>query len=236
MPHKTELSPDILKRTEEVRGKIHIFDMIDTAKTAHVVVDLQNGFMEPGATVEVPLARDIVPNVNAISKAVRDAGGTIIFLRYLIDDTTHAAWPIFFRDFATSAQLKRMNETFSRDCHGFQLWPELDVKPGDLIVDKTRFGAFVPGSSQLHEILRARGIDTLIITGTATNVCCESTARDAMQMNYKVIFVADGNATFSDAEHNATLNNLLALFADVMTTDELIGAVSRASAPRQAAE
>ena len=96
--------------------------------------------------------------------------------------------------------------------------------------------AFVPGSSQLHEILQARGIDTLIITGTATNVCCESTARDAMQMNYKVIFVADGNAALSDAEHNATLNNMVALFADVMTTEEAIGALDKAAAMRQAAE
>jgi nicotinamidase-related amidase len=76
----------------------------------------------------------------------------------------------------------------------------------------------MPGSSDLDDILQMCGIDTLIITGTATNVCCESTARDAMQMNYKVIFVADGNATNTDAEHNATLNNMVRLFANVMTT------------------
>ena len=83
--------------------------------------------------------------------------------------------------------------------------------------------------------LQVRGIDTLIITGTATNVCCESTARDAMQMNYKVIFVADANATNTDAEHNATLNNMVRLFADVMTTEELLGFL-RSSAAREAAE
>ena len=129
-----------------------------------------------------------------------------------------------------------MNETFCRGCHGFELWPELDVQVKDLIVDKTRFGAFVPGSSDLHDILQARGIDTLIITGTATNVCCESTARDAMQMNYKVIFVADGNATNTDAEHNATLNNMVRLFADVMTTEELLGFLQSSSTEREAAE
>jgi ureidoacrylate peracid hydrolase len=71
-------------------------------------------------------------------------------------------------------------------------------------------------------MLQDRGIDTLIVTGTLTNCCCESTARDAMQFNYKVIFVSDANATLSDAEHNATLNNMCALFADVMSTDEVI--------------
>jgi ureidoacrylate peracid hydrolase len=128
-----------------------------------------------------------------------------------------------------------MIDTFSKEAHGFALWPGLDVQATDLIVDKTRFGAFVPGSSQLHEILQARGIDTLIITGTATNVCCESTARDAMQMNYKIIFVADGNAALTDAEHNATLNNMVALFADVMTTKEVVEFLGSAAASRQAA-
>ena len=129
-----------------------------------------------------------------------------------------------------------MEATFRKGCHGFELWPGLEVTATDLIVDKTRFGAFVPGSSELHEILQARGIDTLIITGTATNVCCESTARDAMQMNYKVIFIADGNATNTDAEHNATLNNMAALFADVMTTQELVGFLASSAASREAAE
>src|SRR5262249_22996543 len=99
---------------------------------------------------------------------------------------------------------------------------ELEVVPGDLRVKKNRFGAFVPGSSDLHAILQRRNIDTVIITGTATNVCCESTARDAMMMNYKVIFVSDGTATFNDDEHNATLGIMLAMFADVMSTDEVV--------------
>ncbi len=74
----------------------------------------------------------------------------------------------------------------------------------------------------------------MIITGTVTNVCCESTARDAMMMNYKVVFVSDGNAAFTDAEHNATLGNMAMLFADVMTTDEV---AAKLAGPRsQAAE
>ena len=80
----------------------------------------------------------------------------------------------------------------------------------------------------MHEYLQERGIDTLIITGTLTNCCCESTARDAMQMNYKIIFVADANAALTDAAHNATLDNMLMLFADVMTTEEVLTAVAKA--------
>jgi ureidoacrylate peracid hydrolase len=234
--HKIEMSPDILNRIKGFRPALHMFDKLDPKQTAHIIVDLQNGFMEPGATVELPVARDIVPNVNQICKAVRAAGGINVFIRYLIDEPTQVNWSSWFTDFASPQRRKAMIETFGEDCHGFALWPGLDVKPEDLIVDKTRFGAFVPGSSQLHEILQARGIDTLIITGTATNVCCESTARDATQMNYKVIFVADGNAALTDAEHNATLNNMVTLFADVMTTEELVGFLDKAAAMRQAAE
>jgi ureidoacrylate peracid hydrolase len=234
--HKIEMSAEVLERIKGFRNGFHMFENLDPTRTAHIIVDLQNGFMEEGATVELPVARDIVPNVNAICKAVRAAGALNVFIRYLIDEETQVNWSSWFTDFASPQRRKAMVETFGKDCHGFALWPGLHVQPEDLIVDKTRFGAFVPGSSQLHEILQARGIDTLIITGTATNVCCESTARDAMQMNYKVIFVADGNAALSDAEHNATLNNMVALFADVMTTEEAIGALDKAAAMRQAAE
>jgi ureidoacrylate peracid hydrolase len=157
-------------------------------------------------------------------------GGINVFIRYLLDEPTLKAWSHWFNKFMTPERLKLMEKTFARGCEGFELWPGLEVKDGDLTVDKTRFGAFVPGSSNLHEILQARGIETLIITGTATNVCCESTARDAMQMNYQVIFVADGNATNNDTEHNATLNAMMALFADVMTTDDVVGVLARPGA------
>jgi ureidoacrylate peracid hydrolase len=234
--HKIEMSHEILNRIKRLRGPFHIFDNLDPARTAHIIVDLQNGFMEPGAAVELPVARDIVPNVNEICKAVRAAGGINVFVRFLIDEQTQVSWSSYFTAFASPQRRDAVIETFCRDCHGFALWSGLDVTPQDLIVDKTRFGAFVPGASPLHEILQERGIDTLIITGTATNVCCESTARDAMQMNYKVIFVADGNAALTDAEHNATLNNMAVRFADVMTTSELVGFLDRAAATRQAAE
>jgi ureidoacrylate peracid hydrolase len=94
-------------------------------------------------------------------------------------------------------------------------------------VRKRRFGAFAPGASDLHAILQQRGVDTLIITGTASQVCCESTARDAMMLNYKVFFVADGNATFTDQEHNATLSAMAYTFCDVIDSDALIALIAQ---------
>jgi ureidoacrylate peracid hydrolase len=120
---------------------------------------------------------------------------------------------------------------------GHALYPELDVAGGDLRVRKTPFSALIQGSSDLDAMLRADGIDTLIIVGTATNVCCESTARDAMMLNYKVFFVSDGNACRTDEEHNATLASLMVMFADVRSTDEMIALLqSGVAQPAAAAE
>jgi ureidoacrylate peracid hydrolase len=225
--HKIEIQPDLIERlTRERGGRLHIFDDIDPARTAHVIVDMQNGFMEPGAPVEVPTAREIVPGVNAISSAVRDAGGTNIFIRFTTPVGALESWSSFYARFAPEAR-KAHQEAFAPGAHHWQLWPELEVRDSDLKVAKGRFAAFIPGTCDLHQILQDRGIDTLIITGTLTNCCCESTARDAMQFNYKVIFVSDGNAALSDAEHNATLNNMCALFADVMSTEEVVAALER---------
>jgi ureidoacrylate peracid hydrolase len=234
--HNIDLSTDLIERLKQERGgRLHVLDTLDLRRTAHVVVDLQNGFMEAGAPVEVPLARSIVPNVNAISRAIRKAGGTNVFLRFTTPEDT-SSWSSFYaRSSAETARIHK--EAFTPGAHYWQLWPELDVAPEDLKVDKQRFAAFIPGTCDLHQILQERGIDTLIITGTLTNCCCESTARDAMQLNYRVIFVTDGNAALTDVEHNATLHNMCFLFADVMSTAEVLDLLARSSpTPAAAAE
>ena len=124
-----------------------------------------------------------------------------------------------------------MRRAFTPGDFGHALYPSLEVRPGDPIVRKTRFSAFIQGASDLDAVLRARGIDTLIIVGTATNVCSESTARDAMMLNYKVFFVSDANACRTDEEHNATLAILMIMFADVRSTDEMIALLQRHAAP-----
>jgi ureidoacrylate peracid hydrolase len=229
--HKVNLTAELLSQIQSQRGRLHPFEQLELPRTAHIVVDLQNGFMESGAPVEVPVARNIVPNVNAISAAVRRGGGRNVFLRMTIDADSRSSWSNFFAHMHTPHGGAAIVKAFARDAHYWQLWPQLEVGEADHIVEKTRFGAFVPGASHLHELLQNHGIDTLIITGTLSNCCCESTARDAMQMNYKIIFVSDATATFTDAAHNATLENMAMLFADVMTTGELLGAVKRAVAP-----
>src|SRR5437588_172468 len=100
----------------------------------------------------------------------------------------------------------------------------------DRIVVKRRFSALIQGSSDLDARLRANGIDSAIITGTATNICCESTARDAFMLNYRTLVVSDASATVSDEAHNASLNALFTRFADVFSTEELLGLLAPARA------
>jgi ureidoacrylate peracid hydrolase len=117
---------------------------------------------------------------------------------------------------------------------GHQLWPELDIRPEDEIVKKYRYSGFMPGTSDLPERLRARGFDTVLITGTVTNVCCESSARDANMTNFRTIMVSDGNAANSQAEHDASLAAFYNTFGDVMDTDMIIDCLRRVQPARAA--
>jgi ureidoacrylate peracid hydrolase len=225
--HKSAIYPSVIERIEQRRGGIRVFDRLDSKRTAHVVVDLQNGFMAPGAVAEIAQAREIVPAVNRISEAVRDAGGLVVYIQNTFDEVAIRTWSTYFDHFCSPSRRQRMIEAFTPGADGHALWFGLDVRPQDLKVCKRRFGAFVPGSSDLHAILQERGVDTLIITGTASQVCCESTARDAMMLNYKVFFVADGNATFTDEEHSATVSAMAYTFCDVIGSEALIGLIKR---------
>jgi ureidoacrylate peracid hydrolase len=228
--HKISLSPSVVARAIERRGRVRVFDRLDPERTAHIVVDLQNGFMAPGQVAEIGTAREIVPNVNRISAALRAAGGLVVYIQNTFDEVAVRTWSTYFDHFCTPERRARMIATFSPGAFGHALWSGLDVQPQDLKVQKRRFGAFAPGSSELHTILQDRGIDTLIITGTATQVCCESTARDAMMLNYKVFFIGDGNATFNDDEHNGTLSAMAHTFCDVVDTDTMMATIAAARA------
>jgi ureidoacrylate peracid hydrolase len=203
-------------------GRRYAFDSIDPARTALLVIDLQNGFMAPGQPGEIGLAREIVPNVNRLADALRNAGGTVVWLRHTITPEAGAKWPLWLNSFGAGEWSEQTRKAFAPGSYGHELYPALAAQPVDLTVDKYCFSAFINDSSSLDKTLREKGIDTVIITGTATNVCCESTARDAMMLNYKVHFVSDATACRTDEEHNATLAVLTIMFADVRSTNEII--------------
>jgi ureidoacrylate peracid hydrolase len=233
--HTLSIPQSVVTRVIERRGREHVYDNLDPAKTALVVVDMQNAFMLPGvAHALCPMAEKIVPNINRLAQAVRETGGTVVWIKTTFTEDALESWSTYFEMVSPQHGAKRV-EALAAGSKGHQLWDSLDVRAQDLVVEKNRFSAFIQGSSDLAEILRGRGLDTILVTGTVTNVCCESTARDAMMLNFKTIMVSDGNAAVTDADHNASLCAFYLTFGDVMSTDMLVACLTRNAASKLAA-
>jgi len=225
--HTLSIPQSVVDRVVDRRGREHVYDALDPARTALVVVDMQNAFMLPGvAHALCPMAEKIVPNINRLAHAVRMTGGTVIWIKTTFKDDALKNWSTYF-EMVKPEQGARRVAALTAGSKGHELWAALDVRADDLIVEKNRFSAFIQGSSNLAEVLRERGLDTVLITGTVTNVCCESTARDAMMLNFKTIMVTDGNAAVTDEDHNASLCAFYLTFGDVMPTDMLVTCLER---------
>ena len=217
----------VIDRVVARRGREHVFEDLDPRKTALVVVDMQNAFMLDGvAHTLCPMAQEIVPNINRLAQTVRQTGGTVVFVKTTFTEETLTSWSTFY-EISRPEQNRKRAEALKAGSKGHELWASLDVRPDDIIVEKKRFSAFIQGSSDLADRLRARGLDTILVTGTVTGVCCESTARDAMMLNFKTVMVSDGNAAMTDEDHNASLAAFYLTFGDVMSTDMLIDCLSR---------
>ena len=232
--HKSEIYPDVVRRIVERRGSTHIFYKLEPAKTALIVIDMQNCWVMKDQPGYSPACSGIVPNINRLAATLRDCGGQVSWVQLNGSREVTANWQRY-RDFhPTQALFNAWSDALTPGQIGYALWAGLDVRPGDLKIEKHRFSAFIQGSSNLHAELTKRAIDTVLITGTATNISCEATARDANMLDYRVIMVSDANVTRSNAEHNATLSNLFGLFADVMTTEEIVTRLKRATKAQQA--
>jgi ureidoacrylate peracid hydrolase len=204
------------------RGRLHIYEDLDPSRTALLVVDMQEAFVAKGAPIETPSARGIVANINHLAATIRDTGGTVVWIISTYGPRPEDDWPTFF-DHVMGPQAAasfRGALTEGRDSH--RIYGALGVADDDPVVSKNRFGAFVGSGGRLERLLRDKGVDTLLITGTVTNMCCETTAREAAMLSYKTIMVADANAGRSDAEHNATLSAFLQGMGDVYNTRDLV--------------
>lgn len=219
--HKTKLRPDVVERIIARRGQLHVHEQIDASRTALVVIDMQNAFVASDNPSTVSTAEQIVPAINQLASAVRDSGGTVAWVISSFDESTLTNWSAFFGGIYSAQFSAAVIANLTIGADGHALFPSLDYRRNDAVVEKDRFSAFFPGHCELPALLRARGIDTVIICGTLTNVCCESSARDAMMDNFSVIMASDANAALSDQDHNASLNALAQTFADVMSCDEI---------------
>lgn len=176
-------------------------------RSALLVIDMQEYFRAIGV--------GIVDNVNRLIDGCGSKGVPVFYTRQGIRNPGKEGGMLL----EWWGQVIRPGEP------GHKLLPELHGIGEGAIIDKTRYSAFK--KTNLDKTLRSRGIDTLIITGVMTNLCCETTARDAFMLDYNVIFASDANATILEEYHKATLTNLRFGFALIRSTDEIIDSLSR---------
>lgn len=212
-----ELAETVMRR----RGRLSVFREIDASRTAFVVIDMQNAFVAEGAPMEVPAARAIVPSINRIAGELRAAGGEVIWVVTTLAPQGPNAWPIYYEHFFRPERRAAHQGALAEGSALHALHPTLDVKPQDRTLSKNRFSAFIQGASALEAELRERNRDTVLVGGTLTNTCCESTARDAMMRGFKVIMVLDANAAPSDQDHLVGLWTVYQSFGDVRSADEV---------------
>lgn len=229
--NQTRIPEFVRQRVLAKFGTEHRFADLDLARTALVVIDMQNGYLDPAlAHAFVPGGTDIVPNINHLAATLRAAGGAVYWVQNASDEESRHEWSVL-EESVSEAQRAARVRSMAPGSAGHAFWPGLDIRPGDTVVPKFRYSAFIPGAVKggpdFAALLRGRGIETLLITGTLTNICCETSARDAMMLNFRVIMVSDGNAAVTDEEHNASLMNIYLTFGDVMSTAEIEAAIAR---------
>jgi nicotinamidase-related amidase len=217
--HPSGIAEKIVRKVVARRGRLHAFESIDPAKTALVVIDLDE------ATVgrdDSDTAQRVVANVNAMARALRERGGVVAWVL----SGQGAMSPHFAAILGNETAAMYFNES-QPGGPGSRLWHDLEADPSDVFAIKARASAFFPGRCDLHEQLRPRGIDTLLIAGVVTNVCCESSARDATELDYKVIMVSDALSGHAHGLHEASLATFYRIFGDVRPAGEVLELISR---------
>jgi ureidoacrylate peracid hydrolase len=207
-------------------------------KTAMIVVDMQNDFVREGAPIEIPHARAMVPRLNRLLDVCRAREIPVIYIHHVIRGGDIDAGRL-----ADHHEVIRNSKAIITGTQNVEIYEGLKPHPGDLVVAKPRYSAFY--GTDLEAILRSKGIDTLIISGTVTNVCCESTTRDAFSRDYKVIFLSDGNAAgdlpdmgfgpvSAEEVQKVVLTVLAMCFAQVSSIDQVIAEIAQLPADTKA--
>jgi ureidoacrylate peracid hydrolase len=191
---------------------------ITTNNTALIVVDMQNIWTHPRGARYLPMSEDIVPKIQDLLRFCHSKRVPVFYL--------HTTKRRDLADVGIFADIKPQTHNADDEWSNFEGSPGAEfyepVKPaeGDILVKKFRYSGFY--GTQLENLLRALGRDTIAIAGVATNVCCDSTARDGAMRDFKVLFLSDCNASFTTEEQTATLNNFDKHFGVVMNSKTLM--------------
>jgi nicotinamidase-related amidase len=179
-------------------------------KTCLLVIDMQNYFQD--------LALPILSNIKESLDLFRTRKWPVVFTAHTHRDLE--------RDGGLLVQWwgKASMEVFTPGRWEWEIISEVAPLPGEKVVDtKTRYSAFY--KTDLEDHLRIHGVTDLVICGVMTNYCCETTARDGFNRDFRIFFLADATATDDPQLHQATLCNLASGFATIYTTKELLEAL-----------
>ncbi|MFH1865671.1 MAG: isochorismatase family protein [Candidatus Eisenbacteria bacterium] len=178
--------------------------------TALLVVDMQGWFLEPTSHAYLPSAAHIVPGLASLSRVFRENGLPVVFTRHLNTQEDAGALGLWWSD------LIRVEDPLS------EIASALDTSVG-VVLTKNQYDAF--HGTGLEDMLRERGVKRVVVTGVATHLCCETTARSAFVRGFEVTFPVDGTATYDEHHHLATLLNLSHGFATTTRVQDLVDAV-----------
>ena len=211
----------VLDRIMNKRGRLHVFDALQPERTAFVVIDMQNAFVKGKVKAETALA--IMPKINQLTTAVRELGGRVAWVQLAAGDADgNSVAELYHKYFFSTEGAEGHRSSLTPGEWGHEICEELEVRDNDIRAWKTRHSAFVHGHGNLHEQLQEAGIENLLIGGTVTNFCCETTGRDAMMYDYRAVMVSDCNAARFPEDHAAGMTTFFQSFGDVYTSDEVV--------------
>lgn len=191
---------------------------IDAARSAVLVIDMQRDFVEEGRPMEVPAARDAIRNIQRVAEAARAQGTPVVYTRHVLLDGFDVS-PL-----ETAYNPRLLQAGMREGSDGVEIVDQLAPRPGEIVIRKHRYDAF--HNTRLDSVLRSvsglNGVDTVIITGTLTEVCCESTARSAFMRDYRVAFASDATGALLPGAQQATEAAIGTFFGRVLSTDEIV--------------
>ena len=197
------------------------------SRTAVIAVHMQHDIVTAdgafgGFFAAQAAERDVIGQAGKLLDAARRSGATAVY--------TRVAWQPGYPDLVANSPLLGMvaqSQCLVEGSAKAEIVPQLTPQDGDVVLTHQRVGGF--SASQLDVILRARGIDTVLFAGVATNASVEGTARQASDLGYRTIVVADACSAADDDAHNASIASL-GLLAEIATSSELIEALAGAAA------
>ena len=225
----TSLPSDLRKVVAGRRDRLEVFDSISPATTALLVIDMQRAWTDPEGPWYFPEARVVIPQINRLAGTVRDGGGRVVWVQHVTGlPGTPDYWASYLDHFVSETQREGAMAAIQEGSPFRDLDGALDVQTVDMTVAKKRYSAMIRTSSNLEWILREQDIDTVIVAGVQTNMCVESTARDAMMLDFKVFLPHDASGARTPEDHLAGLRTIGQVFADIRPVEDLIELIDAA--------